>query len=93
MRNDVNRRVNAEIANQTKASQAALAQLDTIERLRSADLLATLPAGLRQFAELRRANPDLSLRELGALATPPLSKSAVNHRMRRLEEAARELQI
>jgi len=88
MRNDVNRRVNAEIANQTKASQAALSQLDTIQRLEQAGVLATLPQGLREFAQLRRANPDLSLRELGALATPPLSKSAVNHRMRRLEEAA-----
>ncbi|MCL2332943.1 MAG: DNA-binding protein WhiA [Actinomycetia bacterium] len=91
MRNDVNRRVNAEIANQTKASQAALAQLDTIQRLAAAGVLQSLPEGLREFAELRRANPDLSLRELGAAATPPLSKSAVNHRMRRLEEAVREL--
>ncbi len=91
MRNDVNRRVNAEIANQTKASQAALTQLDTIQRLIQAGTLATLPQGLREFAELRRANPDLSLRELGAVADPPLSKSAVNHRMRRLEEAARGL--
>ena len=88
MRNDVNRRVNAEIANQAKASQAALAQLDTIQRLEQAGVLATLPQGLQEFARLRRANPELSLRELGAAATPPLSKSAVNHRMRRLEEAA-----
>jgi len=91
MRNDVNRRVNAEIANQAKASQAALAQLDTIQHLESAGVLAELPEGLREFAQLRRDNPDLSLRELGAAAVPPLSKSAVNHRMRRLEEIAAAL--
>jgi len=90
-RNDVNRRVNAEIANQNKASQAALLQLDTIQRLEAAGVLATLPEGLREFARLRRDNPELSLRELGATATPPLSKSAVNHRMRRLEEVASAL--
>jgi len=91
MRNDVNRRVNAEIANQTKASKAALSQLTTIRRLQEAGALERLPKGLYQFAELRLAHPELSLRELGQAAIPPLSKSAVNHRMRRLEEAVRAL--
>ncbi|MCL2654805.1 MAG: DNA-binding protein WhiA [Coriobacteriia bacterium] len=91
MRNDVNRRVNAEIANQAKASQAALSQLDAIYRLKQAGALEALPEGLREFAQLRLDNPDLSLRELGAAAVPPLSKSAVNHRMRRLEQVAASL--
>ncbi len=90
MRNDVNRRVNAEIANQAKASEAALEQLAAIRALQEAGVLEKLPTGLRTFAELRLANPELSLRELGEVANPPLSKSAVNHRMRRLQAAAKE---
>ncbi len=45
----------------------------------------------RELAELRLANPEVSLRELGELADPPLTKSAVYHRVRRIEELANEL--
>lgn len=88
MRNDVNRLVNAETANLQKSADAALAQIDAIRRLADSRGLETLPPALRELAELRLENPDASLRELGELAEPPLSKSAVYHRIRRLEELA-----
>lgn len=91
MRNDVNRRVNAEIANQAKTTQAALDQLDAIQLIDRAVGLDSLPPALTEFARLRLANPDASLRELGDLSTPPLSKSAINHRMRRLEQMAAKI--
>lgn len=90
VRNDVNRRVNAEIANQAKATDAAAAQIDDILFLRNSGVLETLAPALQEFAELRLTHRDVSLRELGELAEPPLSKSAVYHRVRRLEEIARE---
>ena len=91
VRNNVNRRVNAEIANQVKTTEAALGQLDAIAKLQRAVGLDSLPPALRDFAILRMANPDASLRELGDLSDPPLSKSAINHRMRRIEQMAEEL--
>ncbi|HET6350733.1 MAG TPA: DNA-binding protein WhiA [Coriobacteriia bacterium] len=90
MRNDVNRLVNAEIANQAKTAEAAVGQIQAIEFLADTRGLDSLPPALRELAELRRANPDVSLRELGELADPPLSKSAVYHRVRRIEELAEE---
>jgi cell division protein WhiA len=91
MRNDVNRLVNAEIANQQKTAEAAIEQLQAIEALTSVLGLENLPPALRELAELRLANPDVSLRELGELADPPLTKSAVYHRVRRIEELAAEM--
>lgn len=90
MRNDVNRLVNAEIANQQKTAEAAVGQIAAIERLRATRGLDSLPPALRELARLRLENPDVSLRELGELADPPLSKSAVYHRVRRIEELAAE---
>ena len=90
MRNDVNRLVNADLANQAKTAQAAIGQLEAIEHLAATRGLDSLPLALRELAELRLENPDLSLRELGELADPPLSKSAVYHRVRRLEELAEQ---
>lgn len=90
MRNDVNRLVNAEIANQQKTAEAALEQIDAIRTLAGTRGLDDLPPALRELAELRLENPDVSLRELGELADPPLTKSAVYHRVRRIEELATE---
>jgi len=92
-RNDVNRRVNAEIANQAKASGAALSQIDDIKVIESMAGLDALPPALKDFARLRLGNPEVSLRELGELSNPPLSKSAVNHRMRRLTDTAQRLRF
>ncbi|MDP2232126.1 MAG: DNA-binding protein WhiA, partial [Actinomycetota bacterium] len=91
MRNDVNRIVNAETANLAKTAEAAIGQLEAIRQLAEARGLDALPPALRELAELRLANPDVSLRELGELAEPPLTKSAVYHRVRRIEELAAEL--
>ncbi len=91
MRNDVNRIVNAELANQQKTAEAAVGQLDAINTLVDTMGLENIPPALRELAELRLANPDVSLRELGELAEPPLTKSAVYHRVRRIEELAAEV--
>lgn len=90
MRNDVNRLVNAETANLEKTAIAAAEQVAAVRHLERARGLDALPPALREIAYLRLENPDVSLRELGELADPPLSKSAVYHRIRRLEELAEE---
>jgi len=89
MRNEVNRLVNAETANLAKTADASAAQIEAIQFIADTRGLSSLPPALRDFAELRLANPDASLRELGELADPPLSKSAIYHRVRRIEELAR----
>lgn len=91
MRNDVNRLVNAEIANQQKTAEAAVSQMRAINTLAENPGFENLPPALRELAELRLANPEVSLRELGELADPPLTKSAVYHRVRRIEELAEEV--
>ena len=91
VRNDINRRVNAEVANQAKSAEAAIDQIVSIRKLAESGKVAELPAGLQEFVKLRLQNPDASLKELGERANPPLSKSAVSHRVRRLEEIARNL--
>ncbi len=88
MRNDVNRLVNAETANLQKTVAAAAAQVEAVRRVQQSGGLEGLPPALREIAMLRLEHPLVSLRELGELAVPPLSKSAVYHRIRRLEEIA-----
>ena len=90
VRNDTNRLVNAEIANQKKATSAANSQTELIEAVDDEVGFDRLPPALRDFCTLRLAHPELSLRELGEEASPPLSKSAVYHRVRRLEELLAE---
>jgi len=88
MRNRVNRLVNAETANVDKMVAAALRQAEAIRALQARGGLERLPAALRAVAEARLAYPYASLKELGERMDPPLSKSAVGHRMRRLMELA-----
>lgn len=90
MRNDVNRLVNAETANLQKTAAAAAGQVAAVRSIERARGLDSLPPALREIASLRLEHPEVSLRELGELADPPLSKSAVYHRIRRLEELAEE---
>lgn len=92
VRNDVNRQTNAEIANQAKTSRASMDQLYAIRLVLEAYGMEELPPALRDFIKLRVHNPDATLKELGELATPPLSKSAVYHRVRRIEQMAREVE-
>ena len=91
VRNDVNRQINAELANQQKASNAAVEQIYAIRRVVEHYGMEDLPPALQEFIRLRVTYPEASLKELGERATPPLSKSAVYHRVRRLESMAAEL--
>lgn len=91
MRNDVNRLVNAETANLQKSADAAMSQVEDIRYLAETHGIESLPAALQELAQLRIDHPDVSIRELGEYADPPLSKSAVYHRIRRLEALAAEL--
>jgi DNA-binding protein WhiA len=90
LRNDVNRRLNAEMANQAKSIDAAMEQVKAIRLLVDKRGIDSLPPALQELALLRLSHPDVSLRELGELATPALTKSAVYHRVRRIEAIARE---
>ena len=91
VRNDINRKVNAELANQAKSAEAAIDQIVSIRKLAESGKMADLPPGLQEFVRLRLRYPDASLKELGERANPPLSKSAVYHRVRRLEDLAKNL--
>ena len=88
--NGVNRRVNCETANLTKVVDAAQEQLAAIRKLEASGRLETLSQKLRDTATLRRENPEATLTELAEMMTPPLTKSAMNHRMRKLIELAKE---
>ena len=91
LRNGVNRRVNCDTANLTKVVDAAQEQIAAIRRLEEAGALSTLPARLREAAQLRVDNPELTLSELAGMCDPPVSKSALNHRLRRLVEHAEQV--
>lgn len=88
LRNQVNRLVNCETANVTKTVNAAQRQVAAIRRLAASPGLEVLSPGLREIARLRLEYPAATLEELGQLAAPPLSKSAVNYRLRRLQHLA-----
>ncbi|MEW6066572.1 MAG: DNA-binding protein WhiA [Bacillota bacterium] len=91
MRNQVNRLVNCETANLNKTVTAAVRQLEIIKYLVDTIGLDKLPKPLRETAELRLRHPDASLKELGELWDPPVGKSGVNHRMRKLERLAEKV--
>ena len=92
LRNGVNRRVNCETANLTKVVDASMGQMAAIRALEKAGELDKLPGKLRETALLRRENPEATLQELAAMLNPPITKSAINHRMRKLLELARALE-
>lgn len=89
--NDVNRRVNCETANIAKTVNAASKQVEEIEFIRDNFGLRNLPDKLREIAEIRIANPEATLKELGEMLDPPVGKSGVNHRLRKLSELADSL--
>ncbi|ACQ55134.1 DNA-binding protein WhiA [Clostridium botulinum] len=91
MRNNVNRLVNCETANLSKTVNAAVRQVESIKFIEREIGLGRLPKNLRDIAELRIKYPDESLRELGKMLNPPVGKSGVNHRLRRIEKIADEL--
>ncbi len=91
VRNHVNRVTNCETANITKTVYAAASQLEAVERIRRKRGLSALSGPLRQAAELRRKYPEASLAELAALADPPVSRSGLNLRLKKLAEIAEGL--
>ena len=91
VRGIVNRKVNCETSKIRKTVQAARKQLADIELLKNSGVLMRLPENLQEIAEARLAFPDLTLEELGKRLNPPVGKSGVNHRLRRLQEEAGRL--
>lgn len=91
MRNDVNRIVNCETANLSKTVNAAVRQVENIRFIQNKIGISRLPESLQQIALLRVENEDLTLKELGELLNPPISKSGVNHRLKKIEDIANEL--
>lgn len=91
VRNDVNRKVNAEMANQAKSAEASVEQVVAIRKVVDRYGMENLPPALREYISLRIAYPGATLKELGSYADPPLSKSAIYHRVRRVEQMASEI--
>lgn len=86
--NNLNRKLNCETANIRKSVEAAVRQNEAIRYLLDRGMFSKLTPELRAIAELRIDNPELSLAELGKQLDPPLGKSGVAHRLRKLEEIA-----
>ncbi len=85
-KNTVNRLVNCDAANARRLAEASLRQRDAVEKLRSLGILAGADATLVELAEARVHYPQASLSELGRMLDPPVSKSVVQGRMRRMED-------
>ena len=88
LRGGVNRRVNCDAANLDKAVDAAMAHILAIHRLEERMELKDLPPKLAEAATLRKEHPDLTLTELAALCNPPITKSSLSHRLKKLAELA-----
>lgn len=91
MRNSINRQVNCEAANLGKTISAAVKQVEDIRYICSTAGLENLPESLAETARMRLQYPEATLKELGELLDPPLGKSGVNHRLKKLGELAEEL--
>lgn len=91
VRNSVNRAVNCETANLEKTVNASLRQNANIAYINEMIGFDALPENLREIAALRSGNREISLRELGLLLSPPLGKSGVNHRLRKLDAIAEQI--
>lgn len=91
MRNSVNRQVNCETANISKTVTAAAKQIEGIQYIKDTIGFGELSEGLEEIATLRLEQQEASLKELGTLLNPPISKSGVNHRLRKLSEIADRL--
>ncbi len=90
LNNQVNRRCNCDDANTSKVVEAAQEQLSAIRILRERGLLEHLPGKLRLAAKAREENPEASLSELAAMMEPPITKPAMNHRMKKIVSLAAE---
>ena len=90
LNNIVNRRCNCDDANTSKVVEAAQEQLGAIRVLKEYAILEKLPQKLQHAAAAREANPEANLTELAAMMEPPITKPAMNHRLKKLVEAAKE---
>ena len=88
MRNSVNRQVNCETANISKTVNAAVKQIADIELIRDTEGLDSLPMPLREMAMIRLEHPEAPLKDLGKYMDPPVGKSGINHRLRKLAAIA-----
>ena len=91
MRGSVNRQVNCETANINKTASAAVKQIEDIRFIQSVAGLSGLPESLQEMARIRLERPEATLKELGEALEPPVGKSGVNHRLRKLSLVAEEL--
>lgn len=93
LRNSVNRLMNCENANMNKTADAAKKQIENIQLIEDKVGLDSLPEKPREVAEVRLENPEISLKELGEiLPSGPITKSGINHRIRKINEFAEQLQ-
>lgn len=90
LNNKVNRRCNCDEANTSKVVEAAQEQLTAIRTLKKLGLLENLPVKLMQAAQAREENPESSLTELASMMEPPITKPAMNHRLQKLVQMAKE---
>ena len=93
MRNQVNRIVNCETANLGKTVNASIRHVDNIKYIAESRGLESLPESLTEIAVLRLENPDASLSELGQMLNPTLSKSGVNHRLKKIDSIADSIRM
>ncbi len=91
LNNRVNRRCNCDDANTSKVVEASQEQLSAIRTLREKGRIESLPPKLRQAAIAREDNPEFSLTELAAMMEPPITKPAMNHRLKKLVQMAKEI--
>ena len=91
IRNGANRAMNCDMANVNKTLDAVAAQQEAIEKLKETGRRERLPDKIQETASLRMQNPELPLAQLAALFDPPISKSCLNHRIRKIMEEARKL--
>ena len=90
LNNKVNRRCNCDDANTSKVVEAAQEQLSAIRKLKMSGMFTKLPLKMQQAANAREENPEASLTELAAMMEPPISKPAMNHRLKKLVQMAQE---
>lgn len=90
-RNQINRVINCETANLDKIVDTSMRQINNIKILKKHKVIDQLPDNLRELAYLRLKHSNASLKELGQMLSPPLGKSGVNHRLRKIEEIAEDL--
>lgn len=91
VRNNINRKTNFETANISRTASAAAEQIFAIEKIIENRGIESLPPELQEIAKLRLENPEMSLRELGENLSEPISRSGINHRLKRIQEIASEL--